>query len=433
MGFVDVIESLLRDIALPRMAPVRQKFDGERLVDPVRELHARLRGEPTVGQVAAGARVAVAVGSRGMARLPELVAALVAELKAAGARPFIVPAMGSHGGATAEGQQAVLAQLGVTEETAGAPVVSSLDVVLLGHLPSELPVYVDRAAAAADAIVVVNRVKPHTAFRGPYESGLMKMIAIGLGKQKGAEACHQLGFKHMAQAVPAVAGLIMQRLPVAFAVATVENAYDEIARIEVVPAADIAAVEPELLADARARMPFLPFPELDVLVIDWIGKNISGDGMDPNITGRYPTPYASGGPVVNKLAVLDLTAASEGNANGVGTADFTTRALADKIDFAAMYANGLTSTVCAPTKLATVLPTDELALKAAVKTSNILDYGACRLVRVENTLRLDRMWVSEALLPSLAALPSVTVCGELRPMAFDDSGSVAKGPQDYDW
>ncbi len=427
-----VIESLLRDISLPRMALVRQKFDGTRVAQPERELRARLQAEPAVANLASGARVAVAVGSRGMANLPGLVAVLVEELRAIGARPFIVPAMGSHGGATADGQRAVLAQLGVTEETVGASIVSSLDVALLGHLANGLPVYSDQAAAQADAIVVINRVKPHTAFRGPYESGLMKMIAIGLGKQKGAEACHQLGFRHMAETVPAAARLIIDRLPVLFGVATVENAYDEIARIEVVPAARIEAAEPELLAEARQRMPAIPFAQLDVLVVDWIGKNISGDGMDPNITGRYPTPYAAGGPAVNKLVALDLTAASEGNANGVGTADFTTRALADKIDFAAMYANGLTSTVCAPTKLATVLESDELALKAAVKTCNILDYRACRLVRIENTLRLDRMWISEALLPDARRTPSVTVCGDPAPFSFDVTGALAKQPQDYD-
>ncbi len=427
-----VIESLLRDIPLPRMALVRQRFDNERVAQPERELRALLRAEPAVAKLAPGARVAVAVGSRGMARLPGLVAVLVEELRAAGAMPFIVPAMGSHGGATAEGQRAVLAQLGLTEETAGAPIVSSLDVALLGHLTNGLPVYADRAAAQADAIVVINRVKPHTAFRGPYESGLMKMIAIGLGKQKGAEACHRLGFRHMAETVPTAARLIIDRLPVLFGVATVENAYDEIARIEVVPAAQIEAAEPALLAEARRRMPAIPFAQLDVLVVDWIGKNISGDGMDPNITGRYPTPYAAGGPAVNKLVALDLTAASEGNANGVGTADFTTRALADKIDFAAMYANGLTSTVCAPTKLATVLESDELALKAAVKTCNILDYRVCRLVRIENTLRLDRMWISEALLPDARRIPSATVCGDPAPFSFDEAGTLAKQPQDYD-
>lgn len=424
---------LLRDIPLPRMVPVRQRFDAARLASPELDLRDRLRASPEVAALAPGARVAVAVGSRGIARLPELVRTLVDVLKETGAAPFIVPAMGSHGGATASGQRTVLANLGITEEAVGAPIISSLDVVETGRLSNGLPVYADQAAARADAIVVMNRVKPHTAFRGPFESGLMKMIAVGLGKQKGAEACHQMGFRHMAETVPGAARMIIERLPVAFGVAVVENAYDEIARIVVVPADRIENVEPELLREARNLMPRIPFAELDVLVVDWIGKNISGDGMDPNITGRYPTPYAAGGPTVNKLVVLDLTEASEGNANGVGTADFTTRTLADKIDFAAMYANGLTSTVCAPTKLATVLESDLLALKAAVKTANILDYRTCRMVRIENTLRLDRLWVSEQLLEQASGQGALEVCGDPRELVFREDGSLPKQQADYDW
>ncbi len=204
---------------------------------------------------------------------------------------------------------------------------------------------------------MINRVKPHTAFRGPVESGIMKMISIGLGKQKGAEACHQMGFKYMAENVPAMAKIIMEKTPFLFGVATIENAFDKVAVVEVLTPDEIIEKEPVFTKEAKALLPKLFFDQLDVLVIDEIGKNISGDGMDPNITGRYPTPYASGGPDVNKMVVLDVTPQSEGNANGVGTADFTTQRLVDKMDKEGTYANGLTSTVVAPTKIATTLPT----------------------------------------------------------------------------
>src|SRR5699024_10015431 len=238
-------------------------------------------------------------------------------LKDLGAEPFIVPSMGSHGGATGPGQTEVLRHLGVTEANVGAEIRSSMEVVKLGELENGLPVYLDKYASEADGIVVINRVKPHTAFRGRVEIGVMKMISIGLGKQKGAEACHQLGFKYMAENVPDMAEMIMEKRPFLFGVATVENASDKVAEVAVLGKDEVEDNENELQKKAKKYLPQLQFDQLDVLVIDEIGKNISGDGMDPNITGRYPTPYAHGGPDVTKMIVLDLTPETEGNANGV--------------------------------------------------------------------------------------------------------------------
>src|SRR6478736_10493270 len=249
-----------------------------------------------------------------------------------------------------------------------------MEVIEIGKLPNGLPVYIDKLASEADGIVVINRIKPHTAFRGTVESGIMKMIAIGLGKQKGAETCHQLGFKYMAENVPAMAKVIMQELPVLFGIASIENSFDKVAVIEVLPSEQIEDKETNLQIIAKQLLPKLYFDELDVLVIDEIGKNISGDGMDPNVTGRYPTPYAHGGPAVNKMVVLGLTPQTEGNANGVGTADFTTQRLVDKMDREKTYANGLTSTVVAPTKIATTLPNDKETIQASIKTCNILHF-----------------------------------------------------------
>src|SRR5690625_3078579 len=226
----------------------------------------------------------------------------------------------------------------------------------------------------------------------------MKMIAIGLGKQKGAEACHQLGFQHMGKHIVLMSKMLIEKTPTLFGVATVENAYDKVREVQVMTAEEIEAEEPKLQERAKSYMPRIHFDQIDVLVIDQIGKNISGDGMDPNITGRYPRPYAHGGPDVNKMVVLDLTEETEGNANGVGTADFTTQRLVDKTDWAATYANGLTSTVVAPTKQATTLANDMQAIQAAIKTCNVLDFTTVRIVRIKNTLELSTIEISEPML-----------------------------------
>ncbi|MGG3280537.1 lactate racemase domain-containing protein [Paenibacillus solani] len=419
-----ILQELLRDIPIPKMARVKVHFDNHQIEDLGSELWAKLQQEHIRQTVKPGMQIAVAVGSRGLDRIVELTAVTVKALKEAGAEPFIVPSMGSHGGATAEGQREVLAHLGVTEESVGCEIRSSMEVVQLGELPNGLPVYLDRYAAAADGIIVINRVKPHTAFRGPVESGIMKMISIGLGKQKGAEACHQLGFKYMAENVPAMAKLIMQQKPVLFGVATVENAFDKVAVVEVLTPEEIIAKEADLQKKAKELLPKLFFDQLEVLVVDQIGKNISGDGMDPNITGRYPTPYAHGGPDVNKIVVLDLTPQTEGNANGVGTADFTTQRLVDKTDLEVTYANGLTSTVVAPTKIATTLPNDREAIQAAIKTCNVLDFNQAKLVRIKNTLVLGEIEVSEALFDYVREHPSMELCSEPYDFSFDEHDNL---------
>lgn len=423
----ELLTKLVEHVPIPRMVKIRQKFDDTKLEDPIAELRSRLQADGAMPGIEAGQRVAVAVGSRGISRIDELTKTVIDELKKKGALPFIVPCMGSHGGATAEGQAEVLAHLGIDEARMGCPVRSSMEVVELDRLPNGLPVYCDKIAATeADAIVVINRIKPHTAFRGPIESGLYKMIAIGLGKQKGAEACHQLGFKYMAENVPAMARVMISKLPIRFGVAVVENAYDQICRVEVLGTDIMEEREKELLVEAKSRLPKILFPSFDVLVVDYIGKNISGDGMDPNITGRYPTPYAHGGPEVNKIVVLDLTKESKGNANGVGTADFTTARLAGKTDWPATYANGLTSTVCAPTKQATTLANDRDAIKAAIKTCNILDYTKVKLVRIRDTLHLGTIEISESLLEEARNHPDIEIISDPYEWEFDAEGYLPK-------
>ncbi len=423
---MDVIQELLQGIPLPKMVKISQTFPAPRVPDLTTALLQELRQPQIRATVKPGMRIALAVGSRGLAELPTLVRVTAAELKSLGAQPFIVPAMGSHGGATADGQREVLANLGVTEATAGCPIYASMDVDEIGRLPNGLPVYMDKYAHAADGIVVLNRIKPHTAFRGPCESGLVKMLTIGLGKQKGAESCHAHSFKHMAENIIAMADVLLAKTPVLFGLGTVENAYDQVARLVAVPAAALVAADQQLQVEAKANMARLPFEQIDVLVIDRIGKDISGDGMDPNITGRYPTPYASGGPAVTKIAVLDLTERSHGNANGMGTADFTTRRLVAKTDFRATYANGLTSTVVTPTHTPTVLDNDFDAIRAAIKTSNARDFASVRLVHIQDTLHLGELYISEAMLAEALNRPGITVLGQPAAMAFDEQGNIRR-------
>jgi hypothetical protein len=424
---LNIIKELLKDVPLPKMVKIRQTFNADEILDVSAALSAALVESGQLAQIRPGMNIAIAAGSRGVAQIATLVRTTVAEVKKLGANPFVVPAMGSHGGATGAGQAEVLAHLGITEEYVGCPIVSSMEVVEISRLPNGMPVYIDKNAYQADGIIVINRIKPHTAFCGPNESGLVKMITIGLGKQKGAESCHAYGFKYMHDLIPAMAKEMLQLAPILFGIATVENAYDHVAKVVVAGAAELIETDRRLLIEAKAAMPRIEFSPIDVLVIDEIGKDVSGDGMDPNITGRYPTPYPTGGPEVSKMVVLDLTEKTGGNANGVGTADFTTKRLVNKTDFQALYANGITSTVVRPNAIPMTLDCDLDAIRAAVKTSNALDLSKIRLVRIKNTLQLGEIMISEAMLPDALSLANVAVCSEPFEMQFDDLGNLRKG------
>jgi uncharacterized protein (DUF362 family) len=396
---MNIVEKLLEGIQIPRLIKIHQKFHAPEIMDVEGAVHQTIKEENVLSRISKSDRVAIAVGSRGVADIPILVREVVNAVKSVGGEPFIVPAMGSHGGATAEGQKDVLEQMGVTEAFVGAPILSSMDVVEVGRLTNGLPIYTDRHAYEADKIIVINRIKPHTAFRGPVESGLMKMITIGLGKQKGAEAAHTYSFKHMAEHVPEMAKVVLAKLPLIFGLGVLENAYDRPSKIIAVPAEKLEEIEPQLLLEAKALMPQIKFDPIDVLVVEEIGKDISGDGMDPNITGRYATPYASGGPEVSKIVVLGLTEKTHGNANGLGLADITTRKAFEAIEWQKGYANALTSTVTGVVKVPMFLETEELAIKAAIKTCNAFELDKVRLIRIHNTLELKEIWISESLLP----------------------------------
>jgi len=415
---------LLQSVSLPRVARIRQTFSDEHLTDIPKAILEALNRPGTLDRIHCGEKVAISVGSRGIDNLPLIVQTLVTELHKRGAEVTIIPAMGSHGGATAEGQREILLRLGIVPEIVGAEIVSNMDVHLMGLLPEGIPVYLSKDALRADHIVLLNRIKPHTAFRGPIESGLVKMLTIGLGKQKGAEACHARGFRYMAQTLVEMGSLLIAKSKVTFGLGMIENAYDQTHSIIAIPAERLIEEEPKLLILAKSLMPSLPVNQLDVLVIDEIGKDISGDGMDPNITGRYPTPYAHGGPEVAKMALLDLTERSHGNANGIGTADFVTRRLVEKMDLEQTYPNALTSTVTGPVKIPLTLGSDFDVIRAAVKTSNAKDHSMIRLVRIKNTLSIGEFWASEAVAKELSARVGEFEISELEDWSFDKAGSL---------
>ncbi|MGW6297636.1 lactate racemase domain-containing protein [Peribacillus butanolivorans] len=416
---MNIISELLSEIQLPKMVKVRQIFHAPQLADVAGEVQKAIKEAGVLSRISDNDNVAIAVGSRGLADLPIVVRETAAAVKKAGGNPFIVPAMGSHGGATAEGQIDVLHQLGVTEQAVGAPIRSSMEVVKLDELPNGLPVYIDKFAYESDKIIVINRIKPHTAFRGPVESGLMKMITIGLGKQKGAEAAHAYSFKYMAEHVPEMAKISLTKAPIIFGIATIENAYDKPAKIVAVPAEDLEKVEPGLLIEAKSLMPKIHFETMDVLIVDELGKDISGDGMDPNITGNFATPYASGGPDVKRTVVLGLTEKTHGNANGIGMADMTTKAVMNEIEWEKGYANALTSTVTDVVKLPMFLDTQELAVKAAIKTCNAFDLNQVRVVRIKNTLEIGEIWISESMMEEAEENSKLEILSEPEDLVLD--------------
>jgi hypothetical protein len=395
--------------------------------DPAADLRGKLDSSGVLQGIAPGARIAIAVGSRGITGQPALVGVLAGAIRAAGGDPFIVPAMGSHGGATGAGQESMLRGMGIGDQ---APIASSMEVEKIGTTKNGLPVFVDTNAWKADGIVVVNRVKPHVGFRGAYESGLMKMLAIGLGKQQGAEICHNLGFGRMAENVPAIGRVVLASGKVLFGVAILENAYHETCRLEVLDPKGIDEQEPALQEQAKSLLPSFPTDRLDVLIIDEIGKNISGTGFDNNVVGRFHTPFASGGPSITRIAALDLTEESHGNANGIGILDFTTQRLFEKMIFEQTYPNSLTSTVPMSVKLPMVLASDLRAVQAAIKTCNIPRWEDVRLARIRNTLSLGQIEVSENVAAEIAGNTDVEIVGRPYDLPFDQSGHLPMASAD---
>lgn len=422
----DNIRDLLADITLPRMVKIRQRFERSGIRDVAGTLRQKLDSAGIAPRIRPGMSVVLTGSGREIANMNVILRETASFIRDQGALPFIVPAMGSHGSSTAEGQKEILAGYGITEEFCGCPVRSSMDTVLLGHTADGDPVYLDAFAHRADAIAAVGRIKPHTAFRGKYESGLMKMLAVGLGKQKGADSIHRLGFGPLKDRIPAFASVVMEKHTVLFGVGVIENAFKETCRLEVLRGEEIPEKEPALLEYAKTRMPAILFPETDVLVVRTIGKNFSGSGMDPNISGTWATPFGGGGIRKQRTVVLDLDDKSHGNSLGAGMADFTTLRLFHKIDFTALYPNGLTSTVIEPCKIPMVLENDEMAIRAALKTCTGIDRNKVRMVMIRNTQELETILVSESLAGGGSLPEGAEILGGAEAMSFDQDGNLSE-------
>jgi hypothetical protein len=425
MRFPSDLTGIPRAARLPRMVRIKQQFPGPMLPDVAAAVHRTLGGLAL--PVRAGQTVALSVGSRGIVDIAVVVRAAVDHLKGLGARPFVFPAMGSHGGGTAEGQRAVLERYGVTEAAMGCPIRATMEVVQVGEVLG-LPIWLDRHAAEADWIGVVNRVKPHTGFAGEIGSGLFKMMTIGMGKHRGAIQAHRanirLGYETM---IVALGREMLRRARIAFGLGIVENGYDEIALVEALLPGELEAGERRLLRQAKAWMAGLPFDPIDVLIVDEIGKEISGSGMDTNVTGRHATfferPFTR--PRITFIVVGDLSANTHGNATGIGNADFTTRRAAEKIDWEPTYINALTA--CSPrgARLPAVLPTARDAVGVALECLGLERVEDARVVRIRNTLRLGEVEVSEAFLPELETRADLTRLGDPAPLAVDEAGGLA--------
>jgi antitoxin (DNA-binding transcriptional repressor) of toxin-antitoxin stability system len=413
-------------VPFPKVVRVGQEFPRPTVGDVEGAVTEQCRRREILSRIPAGAEVAITAGSRGISDIVPVLRALVRVVREAGATPFVVPAMGSHGGATAEGQVEILRSLGVTERSVGADIRSSMDVVQLGETGRGVPVYMDRIASEAGGVIVAGRIKPHTDFHGEVESGLLKMSAIGLGKHAQALALHADGVAGIRDDMIEAGKAVMDSGKVIFGLGIVENAYEDTAMVEAIVPERVAAREAELLREAADLMPKLPLSEMDLLFVDVMGKNYSGTGMDTNVIGRYRIAGVEEpqSPRAKYLIVSRLSEASHGNAAGIGLADFTTRRLYDDIDLEVTNQNVLTSTFIERVKIPLVAPDDRSAIEAAVRCNWGVAPEDTRFVRIPNTLHLREVMVSENLLDEALAVGNVEVLEEARELGFDDGGHL---------
>lgn len=426
---METITDLIRDVPIPKMVKIRQNFDRTHI--PEAELAGvvtrELDREEIGGKILPGQKIAITCGSRGITHYAVMARAMVDFVKSKGAEPYIVASMGSHGGATAEGQLQILRDYGITEETMGCPVKSSMETVEIGlSAVRRQPVRIDKYASEADGILLFNRVKPHTSFRGRYESGLMKMMAIGLGKQHGAENIHHQSPGIMHELVEEYGRAVMENCPILGGIAIVENAYDETYLVKGLSPEEIITEEPKLRDLSYETIAHLLFDECDVLVVDKIGKNFSGDGMDPNISGRFVQPqYCSGGIDAEKVVILDLSDETHGNAQGIGLAEVTTRRLFNKMKLEMTYPTGVTNTFLHLMKIPMIMDNDREALQLALCCCpDAEDQNNMKMIRIPNTAHIDVIEISEGMLPLAKANPNIEILSEPYELAFDENGNL---------
>ncbi len=411
----------------PRMALVRQELYRETIADVGEAVVKALEAYDSGSRLRPGMRVAVPVGSRGIDRIDEVIKAVVDYLRERNMRPFLFPAMGSHGGATPEGQLSILKHYGITEETMGVPILASMEVVQLATTPRGVPVFIDKFAFHADALVVINRVKTHTKFSGKIESGLFKMMAIGMGKHQGASVYHRAAVDHGMEPIIVDAGnMVLKKCRVLFGLGIVENGIDRITKIEVLSPTDMLEGEKRLLEFSKEVMAKIPFDDLDLLIIDEIGKDISGTGMDTKVTGRHRDLIGDFWihPHPKRIFVRDLTEASEGNATGIGLADFTTQRCVDKIDMRKTAVNCITALSPEKAALPLSFPTDREAIEVAFRTLGMKPVTELRIVHIQNTLCLQELSISEGLEAEVSARPNIQQISAFEDMSFDGRGRL---------
>lgn len=412
----------------PKMIRVRQTFEKQTLENIPQEISAHLAKLGLEKIVKNGDTVAVACSSRGIANYSIIVKSVISFLKQLGLTPFIIPAMGSHGGATSDGQRRVLEHFGITEEKMGVSIRSSLDVIQLGETEEHIPVYLDKEASKADHIVLINRIKKHTEFEHEFESGLLKMMGIGLGKQKGASTYHEAMLTYgYPGVILSVAGKVLQCTNVLFGVGVVENGYCRTARIDISGPEKIEEMEKELFKEAKKLSPSLPFDEADILIIDEMGKDISGTGFDTKVVGRIGLPLVTKepeSPKIKRILVCDLTEGSEGNAVGVGIADLITQRLLDNIDMDALNINTITGVCPEMGKIPLTLKNDREAIKIAIKCVGLIPLDELKIIRIKNTSLLSEIDISEGYEEELSKRNDLEVIIEKRSMEFDEAGNL---------
>ena len=423
-----VVEQLCGTVALPKMVRVRQEFDHTHMepAEIPNAVWAQLERDAVKQNIKPGMTIAITCGSRGIANIAIIVKAIVDYVKAQGANPFVFPAMGSHGGATPEGQLEVLRSYHVTEETMGCPIRATMETVYLGDTVEGSPVYQDKYAHEADGVILCGRIKAHTSFRGPYESGLLKMSVIGMGKQHGAESVHESGFQNMGRVMPQFARVVFDNTNIVAGVGIIENAYDQTYKIAALNAAEIWEQEPELLKEANRLLGRIWVDKADVLVVDKLGKNISGDGMDPNVSGRFVQPkYCSGGIQAEKCVVLDITDETHGNAQGIGLAEVTTRRLVNRMKLEMTYPTGVTNTFLHLMKIPMIMDNDREAIQLALMCCpEAEDHDHMKMIRIPNTAHIGVIEISEGMLPLVENNPNFEVLTEPYDLPFDENGNL---------
>ncbi|HEY7427537.1 MAG TPA: lactate racemase domain-containing protein [Gemmataceae bacterium] len=411
---------------IPHVAPLRQTAPQPAIADIAAEVRRQWRDSRVAGHIRRGGRVAVGVGSRGIANLATIVRATLDSLRDLGAQPFVVAAMGSHGGATASGQRELLAESGISEQALGVPVKTDMTAMRIGTNSWGEPVWWDKNALEADAVVTVSRVKPHTDFRGRFESGIAKMLVIGLGKRDGAAQHHRWGFRGLRDMLPETARVIVEKTPFVGGLAVLENAREQTARLQMVDRDELFEVEPRLLEEARGLMGRLPFEQLDLLIIGEIGKNYSGAGIDPNVVGRLliETQPEFESPKITRICALDLSPESHGNGTGCGIADLTTERLLAAIDPAPFRMNNLTACFLRRSQLPFAFPTDRACIEMGLDTCWQPNRDAVRMALIPNTLEVEELWASVPLVEEARKHPHLEVAGDLQPLPFNDANNL---------